>query len=543
MNFLRSLYTRLLVQYRLYRMKLPAARPYMRYSQGSRFINRAILYLSFFVVALVGSFLYGYTAIYGNPQPMLQFMGIPVVILALMCIWALPERASWGEKALYPLLIAYFFFALVWAQYVSIIKVPGNPWLSPQRVLLYIISGIALISFSVSREMKGLIKERYQAHKPIFVCLIILITIELLSLGLTSNMRLSLSYIIRETMLITIPFLLCAALFQDAARVRLFIAIAMVSIVILVAFAYQESRLNQPVWAVYIPHWWFDTSDETIQRLLTGRSRYDRFRAKSSSLTSLEFAELLAVLFPFCLYYLLERRRMILRGVGAIMTIICLVGIYFSGSRLGFVGAIAAFGTYLFLFGLRYWRTHRKSLIGPALIAFYPATMTTLLVGIAVSPRLSAMVIGGSSTDASTQARFDQWQMGLPMIMKNPFIGYGYANGAYKLGFVNPGGELTIDTFYLSILLETGVPGALAFFFFHAIAAWVSAKAYLNSTDTEGKDGTRIGAAIACALVGFLIVKLVLSQRTNHTFLAILVGFAVALYRNKKNEVKQENGA
>src|SRR5690606_11245389 len=152
-------------------------------------------------------------------------------------------------------------------------------------------------------------------------------------------------------------------------------------------------------------------------------------------------------------------RRIVLRGIGAIMTIICLVGIYFSGSRLGFVGAIAAFGTYLFLFGIRYWRTHRKSLLGPALIAFYPASMTTLMAGIAISPRLSAMVIGRRSTDASTQAHFDQWQMGLPMIIKNPFVGYGYANGAYKLAFVNPGGELTIDTFYLSILLEVGVPG------------------------------------------------------------------------------------
>src|SRR3546814_15075303 len=73
------------------------------------------------------------------------------------------------------------------------------------------------------------------------------------------------------------------------------------------------------------------------------------------------------------------------------------------------------------------------------------------------------MVWGGGAASYSTQARIEQYQKGLGLVMENP-LGYGIGRGSVTLGFTNPEGVETIDTYYLLILLEYGVLGFLIFY-------------------------------------------------------------------------------
>src|SRR3546814_879170 len=132
-------------------------------------------------------------------------------------------------------------------------------------------------------------------------------------------------------------------------------------------------------------------------------------------------------------------------------------------SRLGVVGYCLSFLFYLFIHGLIKWRSERRSLVGPAIILAYPLLFTGFIVSTFFVQRLNRMVWGGGAASYSTQARIEQYQKGLGLVMENP-LGYGIGRGSVTLGFTNPEGVETIDTYYLLILLEYGVLGFLIFY-------------------------------------------------------------------------------
>src|SRR3546814_10188832 len=83
----------------------------------------------------------------------------------------------------------------------------------------------------------------------------------------------------------------------------------------------------------------------------------------------------------------------------------------------------------------------------------------------------------------------------------------------------------TIDSYYLSIGLDYGVLGFIAFYGMILYAIYVCVRIYLTVRDEEAT----IAAPLAMALGIYFIIKAVLSQPQNQPFLYILVGVAIAL--------------
>src|SRR3546814_19544403 len=84
---------------------------------------------------------------------------------------------------------------------------------------------------------------------------------------------------------------------------------------------------------------------------------------------------------------------------------------------------------------------------------------------------------------------------------------------------------LTIDSYYLSIGLDYGVLGFIAFYGMILYAIYVCVRIYLTVRDEEAT----IAAPLAMALGIYFIIKAVLSQPQNEPFLYRLVGVAIAL--------------
>ncbi len=147
---------------------------------------------------------------------------------------------------------------------------------------------------------------------------------------------------------------------------------------------------------------------------------------------------------------------------------------------------------------------------------------------------------GGGAEAASTTARWTQWEQGLPYILKNPVLGYGVRQGAIVLNFRNPAGERTIDSYWLSLLLDTGVVGFVAFMGFFYIVIRLCAKLYVETSNIKNSSA-RFGAAIASSLAAFIVIKLVLSQASNHGLVFVIAGFGMAMILTVKREMKLEN--
>ena len=88
-------------------------------------------------------------------------------------------------------------------------------------------------------------------------------------------------------------------------------------------------------------------------------------------------------------------------------------------------------------------------------------------------------------------------------------------------------GQLTIDSYYLSMLVDYGIVGFLVFYGMFAASIFYSAKASL-AADLKSPDNLFL-APIAISLTNFFVIKSVFSQEDNHPLVFMMMGMAAAL--------------
>ena len=145
------------------------------------------------------------------------------------------------------------------------------------------------------------------------------------------------------------------------------------------------------------------------------------------------------------------------------------------------------------------------------------------------------MVLGGPATAGSDDARRAQWAMAWPHILSNPLTGHGFDMGATVVGygsFITNGTSL--DSYPVSLLVETGVPGLIFFVLPIAGALWFGAREYLTDPSPRGS----IAGGIACAIFAFGVYRLVLSQHENHTLYFLFLGSMIVLAKLKRDQMQ-----
>ena len=508
-------------------------RPLLKYSKLVDLKYKIILYMSFILLCSLVGFIYGYI-IPLVPMGTIKMMMLPIFFIALVGIWAMPEKDEFLENKVRFGFFIFLMFWCMWPEYLSLIKLPGDPWMSPQRILIYILLLMSLIMFSVSKSSKNTLYNNFINNRMIFILVLVFMFASLISIFFSKTIEFSTTYFIKDLMFNFLVFFIASTLITKEEHLKVIFKICIFSAIILSLMAFYENSLNQTIWAHHLPRGMFAANEE-VQKILTPMFRFGDYRVKGSSLTSLEYAELLSYILPMCLYYFLENKNTFIKFMMVIAIVLIFYAIVVSRSRLGLVGAIVSISNYSFIISIRYWRLNKHSLIGPALLVMYPAGLIAFGLLIGFSTTLSSMILGGSGHAGSTNARPEMWIKGLPMVAERPFFGYGLNMGASTLNYTTQGGFLTIDTFILQIMLETGLIGGVAFVLIFLFGSFQTSKVYINSKSDDGFG--KMGAAIASILLAFIVIKIVLSQRSNHPLLFLLLGvitnYYVTTYKNK----------
>ncbi len=128
------------------------------------------------------------------------------------------------------------------------------------------------------------------------------------------------------------------------------------------------------------------------------------------------------------------------------------------------------------------------------------------------------MVLGGAAQAGSTEARYGQWIAAIPFIKSNPITGHGFGLGGYVI-------DSSIDSYVLSLLIETGIPGLMFFAGLLLIPVWFGLRNYLSDVSEAGA----AAGAVACSFVAFTSNRLVLSQKENHMLIFSLLAIVVVL--------------
>jgi O-antigen ligase len=273
--------------------------------------------------------------------------------------------------------------------------------------------------------------------------------------------------------------------------------------------------------------------DDSVGKLLAGVARaYGSLahRAQANSSTPLGFAEFLGLSMPLAIHFVVTGRSFLERALCVAYVPLAIFAIVLTDSRLGMVASLLAPALYVFFWGVRRWRTRRADMIAPTVVLSYPAMFCLFVAATFFIGRLRAKVWGNGAQDASNESRQVQWATGMPKVWEAPW-GHGQGRAGIVLGYFAADGSLTIDSYFLSLLLEFGFIGFAIYVAFFLRSAWIGG----NSAFRSNKDREiEFAIPLAISLLNFLVIKSVFSQDDNHPLAFMMAAGCLALtYRSR----------
>ena len=453
------------------------------------------------------------------------YLAVPVGILALLVIWALPENENIPIKP-----INWLFFAIVatvclWPNYIAI-AIPGLPWITFMRLWSIPMTLLFVISLSMSPPFRRDVSAWFRTSPWILRFMLAFVALNFLTIPMSFRPFGSFNRVIINQFEWTMVFFVACYLFSKQGKVmqwaRLFCGFA----IFLALFSVVEYINGQVPWANRIPSF-FKIQSELVEAILIGgaRSATGAYRVQSIFTTSLNFAEFLALSTPFVIHFMVTAKRQWLRGALLLYIPFSFWVIFKTDSRLGIIGFFASIFIYTLIWGVKRWQRDSHGLIAPAVVIAYPVIISAFFALTLVWRRLEVMVWGGGPQQASNEARRLQWTGAMRELKEWP-LGSGLGNAGELVGYVDAAGRLSLDSYFITILLDFGIFGAAAFFGMFIMAIFKAAKVGLETDDEE----TALMIPLGIMLMVFLIIKGVLSQEDNHTLMFIALGAVVALY-------------
>ena len=479
---------------------------------------------------LAGSVLAAVAALYGlvfgvTATAFLVQLMIPVALVAFLALGLLPENGVVFERTLTTLFFVFFFALGVWPDYLAL-SVGALPWITVTRLVAIPMCLVFLVSLSQSQAYRAALAERLNAAPAVWKLLAIYFIIAFATVLVSAKMAVSVNKLIIAVYAWGSIFLLAVQLFARAGAARRFALLLWAAVLVCCLTGLLEARMGQVVWAGRVPQF-LQIEDEAVARILSGsvRSAIGVHRVQGKFTTALSLAEFLALATPFVLHFVATGRNLLQRAAAAATVPLIFVVIAKTDSRLGIVGFGLATLGYLFYWALRRWRSDARSGFAPLILLAYPVFMVLVLLSSFFVTRVHNAVWGSGAHEASNTARVEQLRDGIDIVLRQPW-GQGIGRAAEVLGHTNLLGTLTIDNFYLSIAIEAGVIGMIAYFGAFFAALFAGARMVVR-TDLDEETAWLVPALLSVG--NYVVIKTVLSQQDNQALAFAVLGMAVAL--------------
>ena len=260
-----------------------------------------------------------------------------------------------------------------------------------------------------------------------------------------------------------VPFLAMIYIINDSDDIMSILKIICFCAIFNTAAGILEFFLQHRFFIDVFPKSMLDTliaNNPSLQALITPQFRNGLYRASSSFVVPLSFGEFEIIAVPIGLFFALNRRELSDKILGWAVVFGGVFGIFCSGSRGAYMGFFASMAVFLVVWSVRKARQNKASLM-PAIVGLAGVISFAIIIAlIIVWPRAHNLVLGGGMEAYSDQGRAQQWEAGLSFIAANSITGHGFALGGFAL---EQKGLISIDSYVLSLLIETGVPGLVFF--------------------------------------------------------------------------------
>jgi hypothetical protein len=457
---------------------------------------------------------------------LLPAFGAPIAILGALVIWALPGVRTAPIRTVERLFFIVLVVSIGWPNYLGL-ALPGLPWITMARITGIPLTIIFLACVSMSEDFRARLGASLSGAPLVWRLLAAFVVIQLVSIAFSNQPFFSLDKFITAQMNWTAMFFLSAYIFTLPGMVERWAAIMWIMALFVGVIGVWEWRLGHVVWLGHIPSF-LQIQDPTVLATLEPRMRrYTTiYRVQSTFSGPIQLGEFLALVYPFLFHFLMTARQMSVRVAAALSIPFLVFVTLISNARSGAVGLLVDVLLYTLFWGAMRWKHRPGKMLGPTIVFAYPAIAGVAAIAVLFVGRIHRIVLGGAETQGSTDARKEQFALGIPKIIHHPW-GYGIGKGAEALGWFSPGGDLSIDTYYLSIALEYGVIGFIIYYGMFAWALFRAAETTLK--DPGGDRETSFLAPAAIALCAFIVIKSALSQQDNHYLVFMILGMVVAL--------------
>lgn len=472
-------------------------------------------------VALVGA------SIGGLPLNLIIVPLLPVVLLTLAIVWVLPENRNPPTRLMGVMFFLYTVSIILWPYYLAI-QVPGLPLIEIRRIFLALSIVLFLICYSSSRAFREELKAAALTCKTEMKLFWAFMGFMLAAVPFSVDIGTALPNFVKYQIGWTAPFLISIYIMIRAGNLRLFANVIRISAVVLAVIGFFEYRNQGILWANHIPSF-LKVSDPAMINLLEPVFRSGEYRVTGPFSVSLSYAEFMAMAMPFFIHYIMEGKNFWLRALAVIAHLAIFGAILLTRARVGLVGTFAAHGIYFAAWTYRKWRQERNNMLASVLLFVTPVALALAVATIYAVPALRIATFGGGAQSASTNSRWEQVESAIPHIAQRPIIGYGPGKSASVLGYRNPIGELSIDSYVLAGALDYG---ALGFAVMVAMYAMFVVRGFRVGQAGQGELTNAIPAATGIAV--WMFIKIALAQEDNVSILYIYMGIIVAVaYRLK----------
>jgi hypothetical protein len=501
----------------------------------SRFKVSPIGKFSAVIVFLLFSFIYGSAFALFFPYFMYPLV-IPLVFLAALVLWALPESAKSPQGWIEPLLVAFLVGLVMWPNYLAL-AIPGIPRITILRLVGVPLALCLLLCLSVSSVFRIAVYDSIKSVRSVAVTIFSFFAIQIISVAWSANKGFSVNLLLN--IVISWIFIYLSSIYVTrrrgaAERIAAYIC---VMAVILVFIGVWEEKLNHLPWLGHIPSF-LQINDPTVERILAGTARQGKgHRIQATFSTSLSLAEYFALSVPFFLHFAATKYRNFTRILAAVSLPLVIIATVLTQARTGLLGITISILLYPVVSAYIYWRNHKSSFAASALVLASPLVIVFGMAAAIIVPGIRIRLLGGGAESYSNDARKVQMSMGIPKILHHPW-GYGVGQGAETLGFTNAAGMLTIDSYPLLLALEYGVFGLILWFLIYLFAFSESIRAILVEGDYESDREYKLLIPIAIALIGFVAMKVNLAQEDNEPVVYLLLGLMTSLIARRMSGMR-----
>lgn len=473
------------------------------------------------------------------------FLGVIYVILLGISIALLPPLVAF--VLLIPLFILFLFnksfvfepstallakqlfvalsLFLLWPRYLAFQF--SGPDITPHRIVhmfLLLVWAAALMSPSFREN----IKESFKYHRGVIYILLALISVRFISAVLSNYPLSSIYSFTNELISCGLMFFITLSLFDYPNLVEKISKIFLFCGLLIGCLALYEYGVKSVIFAqVHIPG--MRLNSEYLLQAIADKTRAGSYRAQSTFSNPLLLAEFVVFLMPISFYFLFN-------GVGKFLKFFSFIGIflflavaYCTGSRAGLAVTILMVGLSCTFVVIRLVKSKSMGALGWFLIL---TIISACLVGIfylSFGDVDLSYFQGRSITERqSSEARLIMLERGIPLVMDKSFFGYGIATAATVLGFHGTNRMLTIDNYYLSYALDSGLVGLILFVLLMSCFIYIGIKHGLASAEKTSD----LSMFLSFSIMGMLIVMTIVSLDFNMPLLFITGAMILILRRS-----------